>query len=87
MQQINRTAEKLNRATPKSKQGHPNISKTTNNGADGDDNDEDRDRDLAMTATMTHGHADDSEHLFSTERLREYMSSAAKKTLSAEAPL
>ena len=43
---------------------------------DGDDNDEDRDRDLAMTATMTHGHADDSEHLFPTERLREHMSSA-----------
>ena len=41
---------------------------------------------VVMTATMTTGH-DDSEHFFPTERFRNCMSSAAKKSLSADAPL
>ena len=42
---------------------------------------------VVMTATMTAVHDDDSEHLFPTERFRKCMSSAAKKSLSADAPL
>ena len=53
------------------------------------DTPDDRDLVLAavMTATMTTGHDDDSEHLFPTDRFRKRMSSAAKNSVSADAPL